>query len=309
MTGLAGITVAVATCGRPAALRRCLEGLARGSLLPAQVLVVDQEASDEAQDAARVAGLPSVRYQPQPRLGLSASRNLALELAAQPLIAVTDDDCVPDPGWLEALLAGLARSPRPAAVSGPILPLGVQPPGTYAVSLRERGPAVDHRGAVVPWLVGSGANFAAPVEGVRAHGGWDERLGTGSPGKAGEDTELLRRIMRAGGIVRFDPDAVVRHEWQRRDRRMATRWSYGYGVGAMCGLLLAQGDAFAARMLLAYARLHVRPLLAALWRRERDSAAQHWRAVASTAPGFAYGVLEAPRPRRLRTTPTARTAS
>lgn len=271
--------------------------------------MIDQAPTHAAARVVADAALPVTRYVPRPPRGLSASRNAALGAATQPLLAVTDDDCVPDPDWVRHLLGALKREPSPAAVSGRVLALGPQTPGTHAVSLREGTVAADYRGRVVPWEVGSGANFAAPVQLLRQHGGWDERLGTGSEGRAGEDTELLRRLLRAGGVVRYEPGAVVRHEWQTEDRRLATRWSYGFGVGAMCGLLLAQGDAFAARMLLAYARLHVRPLLAGLKGRDRDSARQHWRALAGAPHGFAYGVLNARRPRRLCTAPSARPAS
>ena len=41
----AGITVAVATCGRPQSLARCLEALASGTVLPSEVIVVDQAAA------------------------------------------------------------------------------------------------------------------------------------------------------------------------------------------------------------------------------------------------------------------------
>jgi hypothetical protein len=141
-----------------------------------------------------------------------------------------------------------------------------------------------------PWGVGSSANFAAPVEVLRRHGGWDERLGAGSGGMAAEDADLLYRLLIGGTVVRYEPAAVVRHEWQTRERRLATRWSYGYGIGAMCGLRLAAGDIFALRMLGSYARLHVRPLLGALARRDRSRTAEHGRALASVAPGLLYGI-------------------
>jgi GT2 family glycosyltransferase len=294
----AGVTVGVATCGRPDGLARCLAALTRQSSPPAQVIVVDQDPSEAAREAVGLSSLSDARYLDQPRLGLSASRNLALEAADQPLLAVTDDDCAPDPDWLASVAAALDRPPRPDAVTGPILPLGEQPAGTYAVSLRESRIALDHTGPIQPWIVGSGANFCAPVDVLRGVGGWDERLGAGSPGRAAEDSELILRLLDAGRTIRYEPAAVVRHEWQTRAKRLASRWSYGYGIGAMCGIRLAGRDGLALRMLGGYARLHMRPLLGALGRGDRGAASERVRALASVAPGVLYGVRMADRPTR-----------
>jgi GT2 family glycosyltransferase len=287
------VTVGVATCGRPDGLARCLGALASQSVLPDEVIVVDQAPSEKARAAVTSGALPRARYLEQPRLGLSASRNLALASAQEPVLAVTDDDCVPDRGWLAALASALERPPRPQAVTGPILPLGEGAPGTFAISLRDSDLPVDHSGQVIPWSVGSGGNFAASVSVLRDCGGWDERLGTGSGGQAAEDADLFYRLMLAGAVVRYEPAAVVRHEWQTRARRLATRSSYGHGVGAMCGLWLARRDPFALRMLAAYSRLHVRPLLGGLRRRDRARAEEHARALASLLPGLTYGLRAA----------------
>ena len=289
------VTVGVATCGRPDGLARCLRALAAQSLAPAEVIVVDQAPSAEARAAVAAAGPENTRYLEQARLGLSASRNLALESAREGVLAVTDDDCVPDSGWLAAVAGAFEREPRPGAVTGPILPLGEGAPGTFAISLRDSDSAVDHSGRVIPWSVGSGGNCAARVSLLRDCGGWDERLGTGSKGQAAEDADLFYRLLTVGAVVRYEPGAVVRHEWQTRARRLATRSSYGHGVGAMSGLWLARGDAYALRMLASYSRLHVRPLLGGLRRRDRASAEEHGRALAALVPGLAYGLRAARR--------------
>ena len=203
---------------------------------PGELIVVDQAPSADSRRQVEECGIAAARYLEQARLGLSASRNLALAVASHDVLGGHRRRLCSGSGWIEAITAAFGRSPAPAAVTGPILPLGPQRSGSYAISLRPVGPAVDYRGRVIPWKTGSGGNFAAPRELLRRHAGWDERLGAGSRGKAAEDADLLYRILRAGGTVHYEPAAVVRHEWQTRDRRLATRWSYGYGIGALCGL-------------------------------------------------------------------------
>lgn len=290
------ITVAVASCGRPQALGDCLAGLAAQTHSPAEVLVVDQAPSEAARAIVEESGLAPTRYVEQERLGLSASRNLALRLARSPMLAVTDDDCVPDPDWLAVIAAALTRAPAPGAVTGRVLPpTSDQPPGSFAISGRLLEVPLDQADRPHPWRVGSGGNFAAPVALLREVGGWDERLGAGSGGRAAEDIELIDRLLVAGAIVRYEPASIVRHAWQTRARRIETRWSYGFGIGAVSGLRLRRRDLFALRLLADYARLHVRPLLVAVIRRRWDVVSQRVRALASLGPGLVYGFRAATR--------------
>ncbi|HWN40716.1 MAG TPA: glycosyltransferase family A protein, partial [Thermoanaerobaculia bacterium] len=240
MMRTADLTVAVATLDRPQGLARCLEALALGTVQPAEVIVVDQgEGGAEVVEAFRER-LP-VRHLRQERRGLAASRNLALAEACQPVLAVTDDDCVPDVGWVAALehafrslppgrgrvgsggrlgggssegddLVASAQHPPPNlppfptapsqgggtggthppdAVTGRVLPLGPEQPGLYAVSSRTSLAPADFAGRALPWLVGTGGNFAARRDWLLRAGGFDERLGAGSPGGSGEDMDIL----------------------------------------------------------------------------------------------------------------------
>lgn len=289
----AQVTVAVTTCGRPEALARCLEGVASGTARPGEVIVVDQAPSEGSRATAAGAAL-AVRHLEQPRLGLSAARNLALASATGAILALTDDDCVPDAGWLEALTGALGRDPAPTAVTGPILPLGPQAEGMYFVSGRSSLRAEDFRGRVLPWHVGSGGNFAVPVALLRAFGGWDVRLGTGTPGQAGEDAELFNRMLRAGMTLRYEPGAVVRHEWQTRERRLATRRSYGFGVAAVCGMSLRRGDTFALQMLASYVRTHARELAHGARSHDPGAVNEHRRALMSLPAGLLYGLRSGP---------------
>jgi GT2 family glycosyltransferase len=293
MTGFP-ITVGVATCGRPDGLTRCLQALAVQTKLPDEIIVVDQAPSGAARLAATNSGL-AVCYLEQARLGLSASRNLALRRATGAILAVTDDDCEPDRGWVAALSLAFEQGTALGAVTGPILALGDPQPDMFSVSLRESNGSCEYRDRTIPWAVGSGGNFAAPVDFLQQVGGWDERLGTGSPGQAGEDSDLIYRLLIEGATIRYEAKAIVRHELQSKERRLATRWSYGYGIGAMCGIRLAVGDLYALRMLTAYSRLHARPLARAMRSHNSMQTMEHSRALLSLVPGLIYGLRTAGR--------------
>lgn len=242
-------------------------------------------------------GVADVRYLEQGKLGLSASRNLALASANGELLAVTDDDCAPDQGWVAGLIAAFQDASQPVAVTGPIRAFeGVPPPGMYAISLREAEHARIFAVRAIPWMVGSGGNFAARVPDLRQIGGWDERLGVGTPGQAAEDCELIDRIFLAGGTIYYTPDAVVRHAWQTRDRRKSTRWSYGFGIGALCGIRAADRDTYAAKMVASYAGLHLPALARAAARLNWDQASERLAALGALVPGCIYGFRVGARP-------------
>jgi GT2 family glycosyltransferase len=284
------LTLAIATCGRAEVLSRCLEAVRAQTRVPDEIIVVDQDPTEEARALVRSSEL-AIKYYEQPKLGLSASRNLALSRANGGLLAVTDNDCAPDPQWVEAIIAAFEDDTALCAVTGPILaPVGEPPPTMTAISLRQSLERRLFAGREIPWAVGSGANFAARTDELRRIRGWDERLGVGTPGMAAEDCDLIDRLLRAGNSICYAKDAVVRHDWQTRERRYRTRWSYGFGIGALCGLRFAAADSFAARMLRSYSRMHLGKMMRAVARLDLDQMSQHVLAVTALVPGCIYGL-------------------
>lgn len=251
MTNQANLSAAIATMDRPASLERCLSGLLGGEMLPAEIVVVDQSRHDDSWwliERRRESLIPIV-YLRQERRGLAASRNTAVARSSCPVVAVTDDDCVPDRHWIAAIDSIMRGPSAPAAVTGRVMPLGPPSPGLYAVSSRTSTEAREYRGRALPWLVGTGANCSFSSEWYSRVGGYDERLGAGSPGLAGEDMDFTYRLLRAGARIRYAPQAIVYHERQSLNRRIATGFSYGYGMGAFCGIWLARRDGYPLRIL------------------------------------------------------------
>jgi GT2 family glycosyltransferase len=270
------VAVAAADGDRVESLRRCLEAIVSGTPLPQRLLVVDQSGGDVLRTAAEALGAD---VEAQPRIGLAASRNLALDRLADGIVAVTDDDCVPDRDWLSAIVAAFAADPELAAVTGPVLPLPPSGVRTEPVSTRSRTEPGVFSGRVAPWHVGTGGNMAlnlARLGGLR----FDERLGAGTLGRAGEDIALIDRLLAAGARIRYEPEAIVRHERQEPERRRASRYGYGHGVGAMIGL----GDATAAVHLVRWLALRARLAVT------RRAPCEELRVLAGTADGLLYGL-------------------
>lgn len=287
----ADVTVAVATVDRPDALGRCLDAILTGEVQPRELIVVDQGHDDRAPAIIRErdAGGTLLRYIRQEAHGLAASRNAGLLAADCPVIAVTDDDCVPSSSWIAAVARVFSAPNGPQAVTGPVLPLPGKRNG-YAVSSRTSLVRVDYRGRHAPWAVGTGANLAVRRDLAADIGGYDERLGVGTPGGAGEDLDFLHRLLRAGAIIRYEPDACVYHELQAKQRRRETRSSYGRGVGACCGLWLRDGDPYAVPMLGRWLVMRGRLFAGATLRRDWERMLEELLVFGGTARGLGYGV-------------------
>jgi GT2 family glycosyltransferase len=206
------------------------------------------------------------------------------------VIAVTDDDCVPDARWVEVLARELGSDPTLDAVSGRVLPWGPETEGLHAVSSRTSVVGRDHAGKTVPWEIGTGANFCVRCEWLARLGGYDVRLGVGSPGRAGEDMDVVYRLLSAGARIRYQPDAVVYHERQPTSRRARSRYAYGHGMGACCGLWMRERDPFAAWILGRWIAMRLRRLLRSLAGRDGHPSREELDVLRGTAVGLGYGL-------------------
>lgn len=246
------ITVAIPTLNRPAELTRCLAALFQGTVLPAEVLIIDQgeyHVVEPVINRIRSQYSIPILHCPQPARGLSAARNIASSQAKYPVIAFTDDDCVPASNWLAVIDQILTAFPNVGGVTGSILPLDQESSGLFPISIRTGQKSKTFQKRTLPWHVGSGGNFAIKRNWLLRIGGYDERLGAGSPGQAAEDTDLFYRLLQAGAVIQYEPRVVIYHERQDSTRLMQSFWTYSYGIGAFSAKHARNGDPYAAYIL------------------------------------------------------------
>jgi GT2 family glycosyltransferase len=141
----------------------------------------------------------------------------------------------------------------------------------------------------MPWIVGSGNNFAVSREWFAKIQGCDQRLGPGSPGLGGVDMDLFYRLLRAGARICYEPDSVVYHERQPKVGRIARRWMYGHGMAACCVIWLRQKDYFALRMLGNWLSLRAALLAAGVVRRNWLSVYEESLVLMGSMQGLLYG--------------------
>lgn len=104
------ISVIVPTFRRPQELDRCLEGLARQALPPVEVVVVRRVGDEATRAVLERWTLPGLVVVEVSEPGVLAAMRAGVERATGDVIAFSDDDVVPGPGWLESLARHLDDS-------------------------------------------------------------------------------------------------------------------------------------------------------------------------------------------------------
>jgi glycosyltransferase involved in cell wall biosynthesis len=193
---------------------RALQGQDLGQ--PYEVLVVDDGSRDATAAIARAAGPPVRLLRLATSTGAGSVRNHGAAAARGCVLAFTDADCVPTPGWLRAGLRALegcdlvqgAVAPDPSAAIGP-----------YDRSLSVTG----ERGFY------ESANLFVRRDRFEAAGGFQDVIGRARRPQ-GEDVVFGWRVRRTGGRTAFCEQALVHHAVFRRgplgwvlDRR---RWRH-----------------------------------------------------------------------------------
>jgi glycosyltransferase involved in cell wall biosynthesis len=118
-------SVVIVTRNRPALLARALESLTRQTLAPDEVVVVDNNSTvSYSQVFERFAPRLPLKTVIEPKTGIPFARNRGLQEASGDIILFTDDDCEPEPQWVEELVRPFYRDPHIGAVGGPLINAG-----------------------------------------------------------------------------------------------------------------------------------------------------------------------------------------
>jgi glycosyltransferase involved in cell wall biosynthesis len=268
------VAIVIPTRNRPQLLEGALTAV-EAVLRPGDEAIVVDSASTDPAVRQVVAAHSSFTYVRCELPGTSRARNRGFRASTAPIVAFTDDDCRPRPGWVDALEAAFHGQPRLGLVTGRVEPD------------RRAGPLLSVGGGSEPYTfeygvdpatIGHGANFAARRAALDTVSGFDELLGAGAPLIGAEDPDLFWRMLRAGWVGRYEPAAEVVHcQWRTKREYLETQYSYGHGGGAF-GLKVVRLDRAAGR----------RILKDGLWRRGAAPTARNlWKGNQMAAAGSA----------------------
>lgn len=242
------LTIAVTTCRRPALLLDCLGSVCEQIIDETEVLVIDNDPAKSAEPTTSGFSDPRVRYVHEPRVGVAHARNRAVKESSGRYVAFIDDDEVAQPGWVLSMLRQIELGSE--ASFGRVVPhyLGSPEAGLESVlaQLYSRDLAHDADADVSAewaWL-GTGNSLFEK----------DKCLGGASPfaehlnATGGEDTWLIRGLVRQGIRMTWNPSAVVLEQVtsdrltledvrRRKFRLGQTRSSMVFGSGGARGYL------------------------------------------------------------------------
>jgi len=238
------VTVCVCTCDRGDSITTTVCSILNATYADFDVVVVDQSASDETEQALRsaVGADPRVTYVRSATVGSGAAHNVAVAHARGDIVSFTDD-CEVSPDRMRLFVEYFHANPDVGLIFGAVHAAPHDPRAGFVPDY----PVPAFRRVASPWLKwrerGIDANMAFRVEALQAVGPFDEVLGPGAPLHACLDGDMTYRMLNAGYAVLNVPDAYVVHPGFRsseQGQRMMRR--VGLGVGAAYMKHLRSGD-------------------------------------------------------------------
>ncbi|MDO8475199.1 MAG: glycosyltransferase family 2 protein [Candidatus Rokubacteria bacterium] len=246
------VSVLIATYNRAISLGRTLTALQGQRTAPGltwELVVVDNNSSDDTRAvvSAAGAGFPvPMRYIFESRQGVSHARNTGIDNAKGGIIAITDDDCRPEPAWLQNVVDCMQRWDADI-LGGRILPEWSSPPPPWLATDRHLwttlamlDDSVVRRVELGPWQREHGfrvwtANMAIRRSVCEMGRCFDPAIGPrGKKKYSHEDILFVRKMVEAGKIVVYDPTPTV-HHWvgpERMRKGFFRRHSFYYGEGS-----------------------------------------------------------------------------
>ncbi|MGF1476350.1 MAG: glycosyltransferase family 2 protein [Geminicoccaceae bacterium] len=255
-----GPIVAVCACTfrRPSGLAALLDGIQSqtfdgGPEPELTIHIIDNDADGSARPFVedRASNMPwPLIYGHEPRRGLVRARNACLDAVpeAAEWVAFIDDDEVPSPGWLSALLI-TAEAHDASIVAGPMQPAFEQPPPGWVIEGKffELGPYGEGK----PAALISTNNVLLAMGPVRRHG-WrfDERFNL----TGGEDEHFFTRAKRAGLKAVTSADALVTETVPARRVRLPWLLRRHFRMGTTLAMIDASLDGGSRTMALRFAK-------------------------------------------------------
>ena len=232
LPGALPVSVAIPTIGRLDLVAQCLASIASCDPPAAEILVVDQSGDEAVADLVSRYSDAGARLVYSARRSRSQARNLALQEAANDLVAFTDDDCTVEPDWIGAAWKHAGERPR-TAVTGRVLPVGDPAGVPSTIVAPERR---DYTGMRLPAAL-FGNNMVFDRSTAAEIGGFDHAV------IPAEDNDFSYRWLKAGYEIRYEPELTVHHhDWRDHEGLERLYVEYARGQGKFYAKHLRSGD-------------------------------------------------------------------
>ena len=207
-------SVVIATSNRGPSLRDLLGALRHQTFGDFEVIVVKGPSKDDT-DRVLADWAADIRVVDNPELNLSRSRNLGIDVASGEIVAFIDDDAIPEPDWLESLMACFQDEGVGGAGGFVYDMTGINMQFRYAVCDRAGRPDFDRlppfdefsRPGADPCIYLQGTNMSFRREALEAVGGFDENIEY-----VWDDVDIAMQVIDAGWRILPLGGAAVLHK-------------------------------------------------------------------------------------------------
>jgi GT2 family glycosyltransferase len=237
------VSLLVSSRNRPQLLIDAVRSVLEGTILPDEMIVVDQsDTPNEILASLETPETVAFRYIKSTTTGISRSRNIAFEAASHEIVVVIDDDCIVAQNWLGTIVRALLAAEPKSVITGRVLAGDAEEEGAFAPSLHTSDEPASFVGRI-PTDPLATFNFALHAVTYADVGPFDSRIGPGTRFPSSEDNDYGYRLLLAGYTIVFEPEAVVYHRaWRTTTNYVVVRYAYGRGQGAYYGKHLAARD-------------------------------------------------------------------
>jgi glycosyltransferase involved in cell wall biosynthesis/GT2 family glycosyltransferase len=197
------VSVIIPTKDRPELLRRCLRAVLDQEWPSYFEVIVVNDAGCAIDSVVGTAARIQVVL--GPGRGPAAARNVGINVATGDILLFTDDDTIPQAGWIESAIAALDSSPEAVGVVGCVVSPPFDP--LYEHSVHGKG--------LGNFLT---CNVAYRKNALRRVGGFD----TNFPYPHGEDRDLGYRMQEIGPVL-YEARMLVQHPPRPVDLRSIVR--------------------------------------------------------------------------------------
>lgn len=257
-TNLPQTSLIVCSRDRPQLLRELVASVLAGDAVPTEIVIVDDsDAPNEALRELKTERGCEILYLWTRARGLSRANNDGIAAARHDVLVFTQDDVLVSPTWFNTLVTALVKAGPQYVVTGRVPPEEKVGAHNFAPSTKADVLAEEYAGPT-----GEGILYVQNMAMYRslngAVGGFDERLGPGTPYPSAEDNDFMYRVLKAGYRILYCPDAIVYHRaWRSQENFLPLRWNYGLGRGAMYAKNVTPHDHFTFRQMLWDIRVHL----------------------------------------------------
>lgn len=234
------ISIIIITKNRQSKLKNCLRAISKNTFQEFELIVIDQSDKNKNPDqfSSYFRKNKNLIYIKSATTGKSKGLNLAIKKSASPIIAFTDDDCLPHKEWIKNIVKNFEKDKKIAGLYGRTLPY--QPKQNKELvcpSTFDKKESKYIRKPCKHWEnIGFGNNMAWKKSFFNKYGLFKEWLGPGSIGKGAEDAEIALRALTNQQVIFYNPEMLVYHDnWQTKKENQKQELSYICGETACYG--------------------------------------------------------------------------